>query len=398
MNKKTKQPIEWDDSFGMSMEEFNQAISDSTLVNTVRPGDKISGKIVAISETTVFVDVNAKSEGIIPIEEFIDENGQLNINLGDIITATVVFSDDEIRLSYRMRKKDQSLEMIQEAFRSKIPVEGRVEKANKGGFDISLGNINAFCPISQIDLEHVDNPDFYVGATYHFHILQMDNHGKNIVVSRTKYLEDERQKFAREILRNLSVGDTVTGYVKRITDFGVFVDIGGIDGLVPISHISWERVHHPSEIISENQEIKAKVLEINSETKQISLSMKDAILSPWEQYVGTDIIENGIYSGQVVRYEKFGAFIRLKPGLEGLLHISEIEADRKINHPSDILKIGTVIQVKVIEIDTEKHRLSLSMTQQEPDIPKDYRNQDISGFGSLKLRLQKALEKKQRSQ
>lgn len=398
MSRKTDQPIEWDESFGMSMEEFNQAISDSSLVNAVRPGDKISGKVIAISDTTVFIDVNAKSEGIVPTEEFIDDNGQLEVKLGDIITATVVFSDDEIRLSYRLRKKDQSLEMIQEAFRGNIPVEGRVEKTNKGGFEVDLGTINAFCPISQIDLDYVDNPDSYIGATCHFLIVQMESHGRNIVVSRKKYLENERQKLARELLRNLSVGDLVTGNVKRITDFGVFVDIGGIDALVPISHIAWERIHHPSETIALNQEVRAKVLEINPETKQISLSIRDAVLSPWEQYVGTDIVENGAYPGQVVRVEKFGAFIRLKPGLEGLLHISEIESDRKINHPSDKLKIGDIIQVNVIEIDTEKHRLALSMTQQEPVIPKDYQNQESPGFGSLRLHLQKALEKKQRSQ
>lgn len=363
MNKKKHQPVEWDESFGMSMEEFDRAISGSTIGDEVKPGDKITGKIIALSENSVFIDINAKSEGIIPLEEFVDEQGRLTVKPGDIITATVVFADDEIRLSHRMRKKDQSLEMLQEAFAGKIPVEGRVENTNKGGFEISMGNMSAFCPISQIDLDYVEDPSRYIGASYHFYITQMDRNGRNIVVSRSKLLEDERQKIARETLRNLSIGDIVTGRVRRIADFGVFVDIGGIDGLVHISRISWDRLQHPSEAVSVDQEIQVKVLDINPETGQISLSMRDAAVSPWDEFVGTKILEGNTYTGQVMRLEKFGAFVRLKPGLEGLLHISEMDWDRRIRHPSDKLKTGDSVQVKVTGIDTENHRISLSLKQ-----------------------------------
>jgi small subunit ribosomal protein S1 len=367
MNKKKHQPVDWDESFGMSMEEFDQAISGSSISDDVKPGDKVTGKIIALSEHSVFIDLNAKSEGIIPLEEFVDEHGELTIKPGDIITATVVFADDEIRLSHRMRKKDQSLEMLQEAFAGKIPVEGRVENTNKGGFEISVGDLNAFCPISQIDLDYVEDPRRYIGASYHFYITQMDRSGRNIVVSRSKLLNDERQKIARETLRNLSTGDIVTGRVRRIADFGVFVDIGGIDGLVHISRISWDHLNHPSDSVSIDQEVQVKVLSINPETGQISLSMRDAAEAPWDAYVGTEIIEGHTYTGQVMRLETFGAFVRLKPGLEGLLHISEMDWDRRIKHPSDKLKTGDTVQVKVTGIDTENHRISLSLKQAEPD-------------------------------
>ncbi|MBN1879200.1 S1 RNA-binding domain-containing protein [bacterium] len=366
MNK-DKNKIEWDDSMDMTMEEFDQAISGSMISEEVRPGEKVTGIVIAISESSVFIDINAKSEGIIALEEFVDPEGALTVKRGDTITATVTHVGDEIQLSYKMRKRDQSIDMLREAYAGRIPVEGRVESLNKGGFEVSLGDKKAFCPISQIDIDFVEDPNKYMGANYHFYITQIDPKGRNIVVSRAQYLKEERQKEAEITMTRLAVGAIVTGEVRRVADFGVFVDLGGVDGLVHISQLSWDRVTHPSQLVSVGQTVHVKVIQIDPETNRIGLSMREAEENPWDIHVGTDIIEGNSYLGEVMRVENFGAFVRLKPGLEGLVHLSELRWGQRVNHPSEVMKTGDQVLVKVIGIDQEKHRLSLSLKQIEED-------------------------------
>ncbi|MCD4652970.1 S1 RNA-binding domain-containing protein [bacterium] len=358
---------EWDDSMGMTMEEFDQAISGSFAGDDLHAGDKVTGTIISISETSVFLDISAKSEGIIALEEFVDEDGKLTIKLGDEISATVIRIGNEIQLSHKMRKRDQTLEMLREAYSGQIAVEGRVNGVNKGGFEISLGDKEAFCPVSQIDIDYVEDPNIHTGCSYHFLITKMDPKGRNIVVSRTKLLEEERAKLALDTMKTLEPGIIVSGEIRRITDFGAFVDIGGVDGLVHISQLSWDRVHHPSEIVETGQEVQVKVLKIDPDSKRIALSIREVMQKPWDEFVGSEIIEGNLYKGKVSRVEHFGAFVRLKPGLEGLLHISELKYGQRINHPSEIVSVDDVVEVKIIGLDQEKQRISLSLKQTGSD-------------------------------
>lgn len=374
-DRKKKQ--DWDAAMDMTMEEFEQALNETVAGDTLAPGDKITGRIISMSETTVFLDIGGKSEGVIPIEEFLEDDGSLNIHPGDEVQVTVTHAGEDIRLSYRMRRRDQSLEMLREAASSDIPVEGRVESSNKGGFDVRLGEHRAFCPISQIDTDYVENPSAYVGQTYHFLITRMER--KDIVVSRARLLAKEREQAARETLQRLEPGMITDGTVRRITDFGAFVDIGGIEGLVHISHVSWDRVNHPGDVLSDGQTVRVKILKMDPENKRISLSIREAQEPPWEMYVGTEILEGNTYPGEVTRIEHFGAFIRLKPGLEGLLHISELSWKHRVNHPSEMLAIGDTIRVKVIQLDPENHRISLSLKQTDSDPWDTHRDQLTAG-------------------
>nr|HPQ40385.1 S1 RNA-binding domain-containing protein [bacterium] len=362
-----KKRQDWDAAMDMTMEEFEQALDQSFAGDTLAAGDKVTGRVISMSETTVFLDIGGKSEGVVAIEEFLEDDGTLGIRPGDTVEVTVTHAGEEIRLSYRMRRRDQTLELLREAASSEIPVEGRVEASNKGGFDVRLGDYRAFCPISQIDIEYVENPAEHVGQVYHFLITRMERNGRDIVVSRSKLLQKEREALAQETLSRLAPGMITSGVVRRLMDFGAFVDIGGVEGLVHISHVSWDRLKHPSEVLEEGQSVRVKVLKMDPGNQRISLSIRDAQEPPWETHVGTDILEGNSYPGVVTRIEHFGAFVRLKPGLEGLLHISELSWTHRVTHPSEMLTIGDTIRVKVIQLDDENRRISLSMKQTDSD-------------------------------
>ncbi len=356
-----------DDDMDLSMEEFEKALEDSFVDNEIQAGDKVSGRIVSMGETDVFLDIGAKSEGILPVEEIIDENGKLLFTMGDRIDVTVLKVSDEIHLSYKMRKKDQSREILQEAFNNRIPVQGRVTGVNKGGFDIDLGGQRAFCPISQIDTEFVEDPQKYNGHTFHFIITKYDSHGRNMVVNRSVLLKEEAAEKARETLKNLKPGLIMTGVVKRLQPFGVFVDIGGIDGLAHISELSWDRINDPAEILKVGDSVPVKILSIEDNGKRISLSIRATQTHPWDQHIGIDIQEGKTYPGVVMRIEKFGAFIKLMPGIEGLLHISDMTWGKKIHHPKEILDVGDSISVQILGIDEENRRISLGIKQLQMD-------------------------------
>ncbi|MBN1296034.1 S1 RNA-binding domain-containing protein [bacterium] len=366
--KKDKQ-MDWDDSMGMTMEEFEEALNDSLTGDAVRVGDKVTGTVISMTDSTVFVDIGGKSEGVIQLDEFLDDTQQLMVNPGDRVEATVISTKHEIRLSFRMRKRDQTLDMLREAFAGGIAVEGRVETVNKGGFDIRLGERRAFCPISQIDIDFVETPEPYLGRDFHFLITSLDGNGRNIVVSRSRLLQVERDRLAKETLASLRPGMIVTGTVRRIMNFGAFVDLGGVEGLVHVSQLSWDRIVHPDQVVSIGDTVSVKVIQIDTSTDKpkISLSIRDAQARPWDIYVGKEIVEGGSYSGEVLRIENFGAFVRLRPGIEGLLHISEMSWTRRVSHPSEIVKVGDSVTVKVTQIDSQQHRLALSLKQADDD-------------------------------
>ena len=328
------------------------------------PGERISGRVVKISKDTVFFDLGRKSEGIAGITEFFDKDGSLTIKEGDSVEMRVASIRDGIHLTKGMKVKGaDALDILRDAKENLIPVEGRISKVIKGGFEVDFSGIRAFCPISQIDLSFCEKPEDHVGARYPFRIREIKERGKNIVVSRRVLLEEEQEKKSKETLAMLKPDLECEGKVTRLMDFGAFVDIGGIEGMVHISEISHARISHPSEILKAGQQVKIKVMKIESDKEgrpKISLSIKALEPDSWEKGLGFQ--EGEIIHGKVSRLTDFGAFVEVAPGVDGLVHISEISYDR-ISHPGKLLHVGDSVDVLVMGMDREAHRISLSIKE-----------------------------------
>jgi len=327
-------------------------------------GDKVSGKVLKISKDTIFVDLGGKSEGIADIQEFVDKAGNLTIKQGDWVEMRVASIRDGILLTKGMKVQGPSpLGILKEAKENNIPIEGRVSKVVKGGFEINLSGIRAFCPLGQIDLRFCEKPEEHVGARYSFRIMEIKEKGKNIIVSRRVILEEEQEKKVQETLAQLKPELECEGKVTKLTDFGAFVDIGGIEGMVHISEISHLRIKHPSEILKSGQSVNVKVVKIEADKEgppKISLSIKSLEPDSWEKGLGFE--EGQIIRGKVSKLTDFGAFVEVAPGVDGLVHISEISYER-VTHPSKFLKEGDEVEVMVLGIDRETRRISLSIRE-----------------------------------
>jgi small subunit ribosomal protein S1 len=347
------------------------------------PGDKVSGKVLKVSKDTIFVDLGGKSEGIADIQEFLDKKGNLTIKQGDWVEMRVASIRDGIHLTKGMKVQGpDSLDILREAKENLIPVEGRVTKAVKGGFEIDFSGLRAFCPLGQIDISFCEKPEDHVGARYSFRIMEIKEKGKNIIVSRRVLLEEEREEKSKETLARLKPDLECEGKVTKLTDFGAFVDIGGIEGMVHISEISHGRIKHPSEILKPGQQVKVRVLKIETDKEgrpKVSLSIKALEPDSWEKGLGFE--EGEIIRGKVSKLADFGAFVEVAPGVDGLVHISEISYER-VPHPSKFLREGDEVDVLVMGIDRQTHRISLSI--KEATIKKRMEE----GEGSDKVRLE----------
>ncbi len=350
------------DEEGSFAELFEQ--SSQTPGSFFSPGDRVSGTIVKISKETVFVDLGGKSEGTADLKEFLDEEGNPTVKEGEEIELRVSSVRKGIHLSRAIKARGaEALEILRDAQRNQIPVEGRVAAVNKGGFDVELSGLRAFCPISQIDLQYCEKPEEHVGQHYTFRIVEMKERGKNIIVSRRVLMQEEQEKRLKETLATLRPDMDVDGKVTRVMNFGAFVDIGGVEGMVHVSEISRARVNHPSEALETGQIVKARILRMETDKAgrpKISLSMK--VLEPEIWDVGLPFHEGEVISGKVSRVTDFGAFIEVAPGVDGLVHVSEISY-QKVAHPSRLLKAGDSVDVLVLKIDEEKRRLSLSIKE-----------------------------------
>jgi small subunit ribosomal protein S1 len=348
------------------------------------PGDKVSGKVMKIGKDTIFVDLGGKSEGLADIQEFLDKKGNLTIEQGDWVEMRVASIRDGVHLTKGMKVHGaDALEILREAKENLIPVEGRVSGVVKGGFEIDLSGIRAFCPLGQFDLHFCEKPEEHVGLRSPFRIMEIKEKGKNIIVSRRVLLEEEQEKKSKETLARLKPDLECEGRVTKLTDFGAFVDIGGIEGMVHISEISHGRINHPSEILKTGQQVKVKVLKIETDKEgrvKVSLSIKALLPDSWEKGLGFE--EGEIIRGKISRLTDFGAFIEVAPGVDGLVHISEISYER-VSHPSRFLHEGDMVEVLVMGIDRQTHRVSLSI--KEVTIKK---RMDMEGEGSDKVRLE----------
>jgi len=341
---------------------FAESLKHEAEQREVAPGEFVHGTVVSFDDEYLFVDIGAKSEAILDVNEMKNETGELLVTEGSPLDAYVVevSEDGSIRLSHSLARRAQSRQLILEASRSGVPIEGRVEEAVKGGFRVALGEgMRAFCPISQIDLAFTEDPQKHVGQTYRFVVTQVKESGSDIVVSRKRLLEAEREEQAKKTREMLKPGAKLTGTVRSLKPYGAFLDIGGVEGLLHVSEISHARVGNPEDFLTVGQELEVVVKEYDVEKGRLSLTRKPLEADPWER-MGTDFVEGGTYSGNVVRLTDFGAFVELSPGLEGLLHISELGAGRRVRHPSEVLAVGDTLRVRIQGIDEERGRISLA--------------------------------------
>lgn len=338
------------------------AQSEKSLDKKLFPGEIVSGVVIKITKDSLFIDLGGKSEGIADIAEFRDEEGKINIKEGDRIELRVASLKGGIYLSKGLKVHGaQAWDLLREAQQNQIPVEGRVVSLIKGGFAVEISGLRAFCPLSQIDLKYCEKPEEHIGGRYQFRIIEMKERGKNILISRRVLLQEEQAKRVQEIISRLQPETELTGKITRIMDFGAFVDLGGVEGMVHLSEISHARLNHPSELLELGQMVKVKVLKIEKDKNgqlKIALSLKALEPEIWDK--GLSFKEGDIISGKISRLTEFGAFVELAPGLEGLVHISEISYQR-IPHPSKLLKEGDKVEVLVLKIDEQSRRLSLSI-------------------------------------
>ena len=333
---------------------FAEAFEASLNFKTPEQGELLKGQIVSISGDDAFVSYGGPSEAVMAANEL---DG---LDVGDTVEGTVVKTSPDIRISRKLAKGKASLDLLRQMYENRLPVEGKVAARNKGGFDVNVGGLRAFCPLSQISLGKIDNPDQFIGQPYEFRITELSDDGRRIVVSRAALLKEANQSRAEETRRNIVPGAELTGTIKTITPFGAFVDLGGIDGLLHVSEMSRRRVTDPKEVVNVGQEVRVKVIKIENDGKRISLSMKDQEPDPWSD-VADRYPAGTQFGGRIVRTTDFGLFVEVEPGIDGLVHYSQLPFGVK-QGDADIA-IGTQVSGWVREVDPSKKRLSLSLRE-----------------------------------
>ncbi|MBR7064569.1 MAG: 30S ribosomal protein S1 [Treponema sp.] len=331
-------------------------------MNTAEDGQLVTGKIVAVTGDTVFVDVNCKSEGRIPREEF----GSDEPKVGDEVEVRLIqqFGRNGPVISKRQADEKRLWKSIQASFKEKAPIQGKISKVVKGGYEVDLGGgIHAFLPVSQSDTQKVEKVETLLGVSSNFYIERLYSEGKqNVVVNRRRYMEEQSSKAREEFFSNVTIGDTVKGTVKSFTSFGAFIDLGGFDGLLHINDMSWGHVARPKDFVKRGQEVELKVIRMDAAEKRINLSLKHFSEDPWMHFEDKYRV-NDIVTGKVTKLTDFGAFIELEEGIEGLVHISEFSWTKKISKPSELLKIGDEVKCMILGYDIQGGKVSLGLKQ-----------------------------------
>lgn len=355
-----------EESFAELFESYSAGMNEN-----IQVGDQIRGRIISIGTTNVFVDTGTKVDGVVEKAELEDDEGSFTYVEGDELDLYVVGADEsEIRLS-RAISGIGGLTMLQDAYEQRIPVEGKVASVIKGGFQVEMLKRRAFCPVSQIDVTYVETPEDYVGQTYSFRIKRFEERGRNIVVSRRDILQEELEASRKAFMEQLDADAVLEGSVVRIVPFGAFVALApGVEGLVHISELSWSRLESPDQAVKVGDRLQVKILGIKEGekpgTKKISLSVKQAMGDPWADAQNRVQVGRKLM-GKVTRCANFGAFVELFPGIEGLVHISEMSYTRRVMRPEDIVTPGDEIMVMVKEFDPDRKRISLSIKDAEGD-------------------------------
>jgi small subunit ribosomal protein S1 len=333
---------------------FAEAFEASLNFKTPEQGELLRGQVVSISGDDAFVSYGGPSEAVM------DANELEGLDVGDMVEGTVVKTSPEIRISRKLARGKASLDQLRAMFENRVPVEGKVSARNKGGFDVNISGLRAFCPLSQIALGKIDNPDQFVGQAYEFRVTELSDDGRRIVVSRAALLKEAAAARAEETRKAIVPGAELTGTIKTITPFGAFVDLGGIDGLLHVSEMSRRRVNNPNEVVAVGQQVRVKVIKVENGGKRISLSMKDQEPDPWSD-VADRYPAGAQFTGRIVRSTDFGLFVEIEPGVDGLVHFSQLPFGVKQGDPS--IAIGTTVTGWVREVDPAKKRLSLSLRE-----------------------------------
>ena len=348
-----------------TMDEFEALLNESFEMDTPEEGSVVKGKVIAIEAGQAIIDVGYKMEGRVDIKEFADPGEAPKIAAGDIVEVflrQVENSKGEAVISREMARREEAWDRLETAYAGEARVEGAIFGRVKGGFTVDLGGAVAFLPGSQVDVRPVRDAGPLMGLKQPFQILKMDRRRGNIVVSRRAILEESRAEQRAEVIGNLTEGQNVDGVVKNITEYGAFVDLGGVDGLLHVTDMAWRRVNHPSEILTIGETIKVQVIKINKETHRISLGMKQLQEDPWDLVAAKYPLES-THTGRVTNITDYGAFVELEAGVEGLVHVSEMSWTKKNVHPGKIVSTSQEVEVMVLEIDGTKRRVSLGLKQ-----------------------------------
>ena len=350
----------------MKEESFQELYEES--LKSIKEGEVVRGNIIQVTDDYVMVDIGYKSEGQIRISEFTDEEGAVSAKVGDEVDVLLEYHEDEngeIVLSKEKAAKIKVWDEISKIYKDDGVIEGRIVSKVKGGLSVDIG-VQAFLPGSQVDLRPVRNLDSLIGQQSQFKILKYNKKRRNVVLSRRVLLEKEREELKSDTLDRLEEGKVLEGVVKNITEYGVFVDLGGIDGLLHITDMSWGRVGHPSEMCSIGDSIEVMVLNFDPEKERVSLGLKQLTEDPWSS-VDARYPEGGRVTGRVVSLTDYGAFVELEPGIEGLIHVSEMSWTAKVRHPSKVVSVGDIVEAVVLNLNKENKRISLGMKQVEPN-------------------------------
>ena len=350
-------------------ESFAQLFEESLKGLETRQGAVVKGTIVAIQKGYVLVDTGSKSESAIPAEEFFNAQGELEVQVGDVVDVVLKAVDDgfgETVVSRSDAKRNEAWIVLEKAYDEQATVLGLVNGKVKGGFTVELNGVRAFLPGSLVDTRPAREADHLLGKELEFKVIKLDQKRNNVVVSRRAVIESENSQEREQILENLAEGSEVKGIVKNLTDYGAFVDLGGVDGLLHITDMAWKRVKHPSEIVNVGDEVTVKVLKFDKDRTRVSLGLKQLGQDPWVAIAENHPV-NSKLTGKVTNLTDYGCFVEILDGVEGLVHVSEMDWTNKNIHPSKVVSLGDAVEVMVLEIDEERRRISLGLKQCKPN-------------------------------
>jgi len=389
-----------------SGEENFAELFEKSLVKRQRlePGQMVEAMIVKISGEWIFLDLGGKGEGYLDRKELADEAGNLSVKEGDTVRAFFVSSENnEMHFTARIGSGPAKHTQIEDAWRNRIPVDGTVAKEIKGGFEVKIGgSVRAFCPFSLMGIRRDEQQADYVGRSLSFKIAEYGEDGRNIVLSRRAILDDERRTKKEELRTTLKEGMRIKGTVTSLQKFGAFVDIGGVEGLLPVSELAWTRTEKVGDLLSVGQQVEVIIKKLDWDVDRFSFSLKDTLPDPWDRVADAYPL-GSFHTGTVSRLAPFGAFVTLKEGVDGLIHISKLGAGRRINHPREVVKEGQMVEVQIEAFDRESRKLSLSLAEisraeaEEAATVKEFKQQataELQTMGTMGDMLKAQLEKK----
>ncbi|HEX6996040.1 MAG TPA: 30S ribosomal protein S1 [Gammaproteobacteria bacterium] len=350
-------------------ESFAELLEQSLATQQIKPGAILMGKVVDVNDDVVIVNAGLKSEAVIPSSQFLNDKGELEVSVGDEVEVALDTVEDgfgETRLSREKAKRSRTWARLEEAFEKGSIVTGTISGRVRGGFTVDIDLVRAFLPGSLVDVRPIRDPVALEGQTLEFKVIKLDQRRNNVVVSRRAVVEEEYSAEREQLLKNLEEGAVLKGVVKNLTDYGAFVDLGGIDGLLHITDMAWKRVKHPSEVVQVGQELEVKVLKFDRERNRVSLGLKQLGADPWEDLArryppGTRLF------GRVTNIADYGCFVEIEEGVEGLVHVSEMDWTNKNVNPHKVVQIGDEVEVMVLDIDEERRRISLGLKQCKPN-------------------------------